>query len=301
MQIKFVKLMMQRLIYSMLCLCLASPLILAAEVRDEKVEKEEKELNIGVFPRRNVATSIKMFTPMVNYLEQQLGHKVSLDVAPDMPAFWSRLQNGDYDLVHLNQYHYVKAHAELGWQVILKNEEFGKDTLASALWVHEDSNIKELKDLQGKLIVFGGGKHAMVASIMNKDLMLKDGLTEDSYIGMSSLYPVKSILSVYYNQADAVGTGASVTKIPLIRKKIDVSKLRVLAQSKPLAHLPWAVSQDMSRADREALIKSFLSLNDSREGKQLLQGAGMSGIKPADDRDYDEHRVIIKRVLQEDY
>ena len=301
MQVKFVKLMMQRLIYGTLCLCLASPLLLAAEVRDEKVKKEQKELNIGVFPRRSVTTSIKMFTPMVNYLEQQLGHKVSLDVAPDMPAFWSRLQNGDYDLVHLNQYHYVKAHAELGWQVILKNEEFGEDILASAIWVHEDSDIKELKDLQGKLIVFGGGKHAMVASIMNKDLLLKEGLTDDSYIGMSSLYPVQSILSIYYRQADAVGVGVTVTKIPLIRKRIDVSKLRVLAQSKPLAHLPWAVSQDMSRADREALIKSFLSLNESREGKQLLKAAGMSGINPADDRDYDEHRVIIKRVLQEDY
>ena len=295
MQLKFVKLMIKRLIYSTLCLCLASPLVLAAE------EKDEKELSIGVFPRRNVATTIKMFTPIVNYLEQQLGHKVSLDVAPDMPAFWSRLKNGDYDLVHLNQYHYVKAHAELGWQVILKNEEFGKDTLASAIWVHKDSNIKQLKDLQGKLIVFGGGKHAMVASIMNKDLLLKEGLSDDSYIGMSSLYPVKSILSVYYNQADAVGTGAAVTKIPLIRKKIDVSELRMVGQSKPLAHLPWAVSQKMSSSDREALIKSLLSLNNSKSGKQLLGAAGMSGISLADDRDYDEHRIIIKRVLNEDY
>ena len=281
----------------LLCICLS----LCLFITSLQLLADEEELRIGVFPRRNVADSLKMFTPLAKYLEQQLGHSVSLDIAPDMPAFWSRLVNGEYDLVHLNQYHYARAHAELGWQAILKNEEFGKDTLASALWVHKDSDIKEVKDLQGKLIVFGGGDHAMVASIMNKDLLQQAGITENSYIAMSSVTPVKSILSVYYKQADAVGTGAHVTRIPLIREKIDVSDLRILAQSKPLAHLPWAIHQDMSTADRELLIKSLLSLNDSNTGKQILRSAGMTGIKLVDDKDYDEHRKIIKRVLNEEY
>ena len=93
----------------------------------------EDELRVGIFPRRNVDKSFQMFTPLIEHLQKRLNRTVVLDIPPDMPAFWSRLEEGKYDLVHLNQYHYVRAHAELGWQAILKNEEFGKDSLAAAL------------------------------------------------------------------------------------------------------------------------------------------------------------------------
>lgn len=261
----------------------------------------EDELRVGVFPRRAVDRSIQMFTPLIEHLQKELKRKVILDVPPDMPAFWLRLEQGKYDLVHMNQYHYVRAHAELGWQAILKNEEFGQDSLAAALWVHKDSNIKELSDLKGKLIVFGGGDHAMVASIMTRDMLQQAGITDDSYIGMSTLHPVRSIISVYYRQADAAGVGEPVIQIPQIRKKIDTSKLSILARTEPLAHLPWALSGNIDANTRERIVSSLLMLNDSRQGKKLLKGAGLTGIRAASDKDYDAHRKIIKRVLGEDY
>jgi len=258
-------------------------------------------LRIGIFPRRSVATTIKMFTPLSEYLGKQLDRKVSIDVAPDMPAFRSRLEAGEYDLVHLNQYQYVRANATMGWQAILRNEEFGEDTIAGALWVLKDSNIRRIGDLRGKLIVFGGGDHAMVASIMTRDILLQAGIGDDSFIGMATLHPVKSIISVYYNQADAAGVGELIVKHPAIRKKIDVSKLRLLAKSKSVAHLPWAVRGDMKANEKEEIINGLLSLNDTSKGKSVLRAAGLTGIRPALDRDYDEHRLIIKRVLDEDY
>ncbi|MFV2005225.1 MAG: phosphate/phosphite/phosphonate ABC transporter substrate-binding protein [Gammaproteobacteria bacterium] len=268
---------------------------------DVTVSIADDILRIGIFPRRSVASTTEMFTPLSNYLGEQLGRKVSIDVPPDMPAFWSRISNGEYDLVHLNQYHYVRANAEFGWQAILKNEEFGKDKIAGALWVLKDSSITQLSDLKGKLIVFGGGDHAMVASIMTRDILLQAGIREDSFIGMSTLHPVKSVVSVYYNQADAAGVGESIINLPAIRKKIDVSKLRVLAKSKSLAHLPWAVSGKMDKKEKEKIIASLLLLNDTRDGRSILKAAGLSGIRVAQDSDYDEHRLIIKRVLGEDY
>jgi phosphonate transport system substrate-binding protein len=256
---------------------------------------------IGIFPRRSVALTTKMFTPMSEYIGERLDMKVSMDVPPDMPAFWSRMENGEYDLVHLNQYLYVRANAKSGWQAILKNEEFGESNLAGALWVRKDSGFKNIGDLKGKLIVFGGGDHAMVASIMTRDILLQAGISDDSFIGMTTLHPVKSIISVFYKQADAAGVGSSIVKLPAIKKKIDVSKMRILAMSKSLAHLPWAVRGDMEKSEKEKVKKILLSLNDSTRGKSVLKSAGMTGILSVLDKNYDEHRVIIKRVLDEDY
>ena len=275
--------------------------ILSLFISDFSVLLADDVLRIGIFPRRSVAVTTKMFTPLAEYLEEQLGRTISIDVPPDIPAFWSRLEKGNYDLVHLNQYHYIRANAKYGWQAILKNEEFGEDNIAGALWVIKDSDIRRIDDLRGKLIVFGGGDHAMVASIMTRDLLQQAGLSNDSYIGMATLQPLKSIISVYYKQADAAGVADLVVKLPIIRKKIDVSKLRLLAKSKSLAHLPWAIRGDMKVNEKEKIINSLLSLNDSSNGKSVLEAAGLTGIRPALDRDYDEHRLIIKRVLDEDY
>ncbi len=259
------------------------------------------EIKIGIFPRRSVALTIKMFTPLAEYLSEKTGRKVSIDVPPDMPAFWSRMDEGKYDLVHLNQYHYARAHAKTGWQAILKNEEFGEDSIAGALWVLKNSDIHRISDLRGKLIVFGGGDHAMVASIMTRDILLKEGLDRESYIGMATLHPVRSIISVYYKQADAAGIGDKIDRLPAVRKKIDFSKLKMLAKSKALAHLPWAVRGDMSQPEIKMIRSSLLELNSSDKGKAILKAAGLTGIRPAKDSDYDEHRQIIKRVLNEDY
>ena len=288
-----------KLIYNKLAIKIL--IILSLFISDISLLLADEVLRIGIFPRRSVVATIEMFTPLSEYLGEQLGREVSIDVPPDMPAFWSRLEKGDYDLVHLNQYHYVRARAKLGWQAILKNEEYGKDKIAGALWVLKDSDIRRIEDLQGKLIVFGGGDHAMVASIMTRDILLQAGLGDDSYISMATLQPLKSIISVYYKQADAAGIADMVSKFPAVRKKIDVSKLRVLAKSKPLPHLPWAVRGDMEVNEIEIIKSSLLLLNDSSKGKTILKAAGMTGISSVMDSDYDEHRLIIKRVLDEDY
>ncbi len=256
---------------------------------------------IGIFPRRSVEDSKKMFTPLSAYLEQQLKKKIVLDVPPDMPAFWSRLEEGKYDLVHLNQYHYVRAHAKLGWQAILKNEELGEDTISAALWVLHSSNIRQVSDLREKLIVFGGGDHAMVASIMTRDMLLQAGINDDDYIGMTTIHPMKSIISVYYKQADAAGVSASVVKMPAIKKEIDTEELRLLAKSEPVAHLPWAIRGDIDEETRKRIVNALLSLNDSGSGVNVLKSAGLTGIRAANDSDYDKHREIIKRVLNEQY
>jgi phosphonate transport system substrate-binding protein len=89
--------------------------------------------------------------------------------------------------------------------------------------------------------------------------------------------------------------------MPRITAQIDTRQLRILARSEPIAHLPWAVSPYLEPEKINALQQAMLSMNDSNEGRRLLKSAGMSGIRPASDSEYDTTRIIIKRATGENY
>lgn len=258
-------------------------------------------LKVGIFPRRGMEKTLTIYTPLIRYLAEKTGLDLELDVAPDMDAFWNRLRNGQYDIAHMNQYHYVRVHAEIGYQVILKNEEFGQDTIASAIWVRQDSPYKALTDLRDKWIVFGGGRHAMVASIMAKDLLQQAGLGPTDYFSRYTLYPLDALIGLVSRNVDAAGVGDVADRIPGIRKKLGNARPRILAKSQRVAHLPWAVRADLDK-DIVASIKTvLLEMDKTSKGRALLKTLGMTGFREATNEEYDPHRKIILRVLGEDY
>jgi len=134
------------------------------------------DITMGVFPRRPVSVTHKLFKPLAEKLSKELGEPVKLVVLKDFKSFWKGVQGKQYDLVHFNQYHYIKSHKELGYEVIAVNEEFGSKKIAGALSVHKDSGIKSLADLKGKTILFGGGKKAMGSYIAPTSVLKKAGL-----------------------------------------------------------------------------------------------------------------------------
>lgn len=271
----------------------------------EKASAEKsnaKPLVIGIFPRRNPSTTLKLFTPLAKYLEQKLGREVAIRTAKNFKDFWGHLQKGEYDVVHFNQYHYVKSHKELGYKVILQNEEFGSQKLSGAIYVRSDSNINSLADLKGKKIGFGGGKLAMISYIAPSALLKKAGLTAGTdYFEQFAKNPPVSVLSTFHKKFDAGGAGDVVIKLGVVTNKIDTKQMKILAKTDPLAHIPWAVKGDMSDELSQQIQKSMLELNNSESGKAILKKAKLTGIHAANDDDYNPHREMIKFVTGQSY
>jgi len=258
-------------------------------------------LTLGVFPRRPAATTQRMFAPITAQLTALAGVQIQLDTPPDFSSFWQRLSNGRYQLVHLNQYQYLRAHAEHGFDAIAMNEEFGSDRIASVIWVNEDSPIDSLTGLRGKTLLLGGGRDAMMASIVPRYLLMQAGLPTGSYLVRSTLHPVKAVVALAFRQGDAVGSGEVVPQLPTVRAKLGDRRLRALARSAPLAHLPWATSRTITPADARTLGDALQRLNNTPAGKAALKAASLTGLHPASDDDYAPHRDIVLQVLGEDY
>jgi len=262
---------------------------------------EESPLVMGVFPRKGFTRTIENFTPLADYLSSQLGRKVILESGRNFAEFWQGVEQRRYDLVHYNQYHYVRSHKNLGYDVIAKNEENHRSTISGVLIVRKDSGIKNVAELRGKKIIFGGGRDAMQGYIIASYLLQQAGLPKDAYQAIFAGSPPNAIYATYYRQAGAAGSAGVNLELPMLRKNLDISQLKILARSDRLAQLPWAVKSELSPAVKAQLTSLLTNLSRSEAGRRILKRAGLTAIIPAKDNEYDPHRKIIKLILGEDY
>jgi phosphonate transport system substrate-binding protein len=253
-------------------------------------------LVMGIFPRRDAASTTQLFSPLSRYLERELGIPVVMELSPDFDSFKVNLQQRRYDLVHLNPFDYVSAHSELAYDALVKIEEFGEKTIKGAIYVRRDSGIQQLSDLAGKKILFGGGANAMMSYIIPTYLLQQAGLRKEDYEKSYAINPPNVVLATYLRCADAGGAGEVVWRLPVVTSKIDVSQLEVIAVSQPLPHLPWAVKREMPAPLKERLQFLLINLKQSEEGRDILKQAGLSAFHPVTDRQYDAHRAIIESV-----
>jgi len=258
----------------------------------------DHELTFGVFPRRNAAETTRMFTPMADRLSADLKRKVLLVTSRDFESFWTGVRERRYDIVHYNQYHYIRSSDF--YEVVAHIEEGGKKTIAGAIFVRKDSGIKSLQELRGRSVLFGGGEDAMIAYIANRYVMLQAGLKRDDFKPLFAVNPPNAIVAVHFRQADAAGAGDVGLDLPVVRKAIDPGELTTLAESPQLLQLPIAVKRGMSPALRAHIENVLLDLPKSDAGRQVLKSAALSGMGKARDKDYDPHRQMVQAVSRSD-
>ena len=261
----------------------------------------EKPLVLGVFPRRNVKITYKLFTPMAELLSIKLGRPVVIESTKSFKQFWLNVKNSRYDIVHFNQYHYIVSHQLFNYDVFAVNKELGKDTISGSLIVRKDSGINRIEDLRGKTILFGGSKRAMQSYISATWLLRQGGLNSGDYIEKFAINPPNTILSTYFKRADASGSGDVVMNLDNVRNRIDISKLKFLAKTKPMVHLPWAMNGKLSEDIKHRIAQLLTNLHNNDEGRKVLNAANLDALVPARDSEFNEHRKIIKDVYGDDY
>jgi phosphonate transport system substrate-binding protein len=260
------------------------------------------DITLGVFPRRPVAETHKAFKPLVEHLSKQLGEPVHLVVPKDFTAFWEGVQKQQFDLVHYNQYHYIKSHKELGYEVIAANEEFGDKQIAGALSVRKDSGIKTVADLKGKTILFGGGKKAMGSYIAPTAILKTAGLVEGKdYTATFAKNPPSAVIGVYNKAAAAAGSGNVVVRISAVTQKINADDIVILAESEQFIQLPWAVKSSMSPAKAKKIQALMVDLKSSSQGQEILNAAKVTGFYAVTDSDFAKVREMTKFAVGEDY
>ncbi len=236
-----------------------------------------------------------MFKPMAQYLAERLGRKIDLVTAKDFESFWHGVMAQQYDIVHYNQYHYIRSSQH--YEVIAHIEEFGRSTIAGVIYVRKESGITHLSQLRGRRVLFGGGQDAMISYIANRYLLQQAGLQKDDFKSLFAVNPPNSIIALHRQQAEAAGAGDGVLDLPVVSKAVDGKELVALASSVPLLQLPMAVKRTMPTGLRASIQSNLINIKTSEAGVRSLQAAALTGIGAAEDKDYDPHRKMVRAVL----
>lgn len=258
-------------------------------------------LTMGVFPRHNHDITIEMFSPLAEYLSHKIGKEIKLESENSFAAFWKNVSEQHYDIIHFNQYHYIKANKYFRYTAILKNEESGESTAMGIILVRRDSGIKTLEDLKGKQIIFGGGQDAFLSYIVPHYLLRQAGLVGGDYVEKIAINPPNAAIALYFHQVAAVGVGSSVSESPYIKKQIDLSELTPVAQSEIFPHLPWAVSTQLNGPLSKTIQDALADMHNTESGRRALKVAGLTGLVRTSDSEYNAVRKFIKETLGEDY
>lgn len=260
------------------------------------------EIKMGVFPRRSVEATQQAFQPLAEHLSKVLGEEVKLIVPNSFKDFWKGVKQNQFDLVHYNQYHYIRSRKELGHRVIVANEEFGNKQIAGALSVRKDSGVKSIADLKGKVILFGGGMKAMGSYIAPTAMLKKAGLVAGKdYMVNFALNPPSAVVGAYSKGAGAAGSGNVVLRLKATTKKINADDMQIIAESEPFTQLPWAVNSSVSDELADKIQNIMIHLKDSEEGRSVLKSAKVTDFYAVTDKDFDKVREITKYALDEDY
>lgn len=259
------------------------------------VQAAEDHLILGVFPRYKATQTTTMYAPLADHLSERLGRKVALVTAKDFDSFWKGVTQRRYDIVHYNQYHYIRS--ARSYRVVAHSQEFGKDAVAGALYVRRDSGITEISQLRGRTIIFGGGKDAMLSYIAPRYLLTQAGLKEGDFSTEIAVNPPNALLALYYKRADAAGGGDILIDLPVVKNTIDTKELRILAATEPLLFLPWAVKRDMPANLRQSIQAILVDLGLSDTGRNVLKAAETTRLGKAADSDYDPHRKMTNAVF----
>jgi phosphonate transport system substrate-binding protein len=253
------------------------------------------KLTLGIFPRLKATETVTIYQPLATYLSERLGRPVALVTSKDFDAFWQGVKAQRYDIVHYNQYHYI--HSAHAYRVIAHQQEFGRQSVAGALFVRADSGITELKQLRGKTIIFGGGRDAMMSYIAPRYLLMQAGVGEAEFKTEFAVNPPNALLALYHGQADAAGGGDILIDLPAVRNAIDAKQIKILAATEPLLFLPWAVKRSMPAKLADDIQALLVGLGDNDIGRKVLQSAKVTGMGAATDKDYDAHRRMTKAVF----
>jgi phosphonate transport system substrate-binding protein len=261
---------------------LASGLTLFATQVSASNKATKNSLSFAVAPQQSIEKLESRWTPILRYLEKISGISLHLKIAADIKEFEKHLANGKYDIAYMNPYHYTVFHNKPGYFAFAKQKD---KKITGIIVVRKDSPYRNVSELHNQTLAFPFPT-AFGASVLPRKFFEKNNLD------IKSMY-VSSHKSVYRSvlKGDTPAGGGILGTLYELNPNIH-SKLRILWKTKKYS--PHAIAAH-PRVNKKVLmqLKSIMfSMNEEKEGKNLLSKIKFSGIESATDKDWSDIREL---------
>ncbi len=251
---------------------------------------DPKLIRVALLPDENASTIIQNAQPLKAYLEKALGRQVEIIVTTDYSSMIEAMRFGRIEVAYFGPLSYVLARSKSEIEAFAVGLSRGAPTYTSVVVVQADSALKAVADVKGKMVAYGDV--ASTSSHLVPRAMLQD----------AGLVAETDYKTVYLGAHDAVARAVETGKVPagalskpiyesLIKAgKLDGSKLRVLAETRPIPNYPMALQSKLAPALKEQIRRAFLEIKDP----VILKSFRADGFAATDDKAYDVLRNTAK-------
>ncbi|WP_041721146.1 phosphate/phosphite/phosphonate ABC transporter substrate-binding protein [Pseudodesulfovibrio piezophilus] len=262
---------------------------------------ERKEaITYAYLPQYSHTISYKRHRALLQYLRQVTGLPLRQIFPDTFDEHIAMVQRGEIDISYSNPFVYIKL-AEAGATAFARIiEPSGKPNFQGQVICRADNpTIASLSDCRGKswIAVDPGSAGGY---------LFPRGLFYDHGIGMKDFSEVdfapgpggkqeKVVLAVHAGAYD-IGTIRKGT-LDIVAGKIDLSDIRVLAETRNYPGWVYSARKGLDPEVVKTLAQAMFALDyDNVDQQRILRAAGMRGIIPAKDIDYDPVRELADKL-----
>ena len=241
--------------------------------------------------------TVESYTPLLNYLSRKLDRPVELVQRRTYAEVNDLIERGDVDLAFVCTSAYVVGHRKFGMKLLAAPEVNGQAVYYSYLIVPADSPAKSMADLRGKVFAFTDPM-SNTGRLYPTYLVRQLGETPETFFRRTffTYSHDDAIRAVAAGLADGAAVDSLVYDFAVARDPELATKTKVIHRSPPFGSPPAVVNPNLSPKLQAKLQRLLLELDDTPEGREVLQSLGVDRFVPVDDAAYESVRALEEAV-----
>lgn len=242
--------------------------------------RQEKPLVFGILPLLSAEQLVARFSPLANYLSEQLRMAVYLETAPDFAEFARRTyEDRRYDILYTAPHLYARAHRKAGYRLVASVDSPG---MWAVIVTPKDSGIETILDLKGRRLATL--QPLSLAAILVRKTLLDAGIDPDVDLELvATPSHDASLLSSYHGVTDA----AALMQPPYAAASAEIKQdMRIIARSVTTPHIPISVGPWVAESCAGQITAVLTGMSASPLGRSVLQHIRFGGFKAPDTGEY---------------
>jgi phosphonate transport system substrate-binding protein len=252
-------------------------------------EGDIKVLRWGLIPADDATEMLRQYEPMVEYMENELGLDIEIQVTTDYTAAIIAMANGHIEMAWFGPFSYILAAEEAGAEALANGvrRDTGKATYKSIIITRSDSGIETLEDLKGRTFAFVDPASTS-GHLIPRKMLMENGINPDE--DFSTLYYAGSHdaveLAVKNGSVDAGALGDTTHNRMLKEGHIEPGEMTIVHVSVPIPGSPIVVRGDLPQDLKDRIQKALIEMDE--QTIHLVGGWGdIEKYVVVEDSDYD--------------
>lgn len=214
------------------------------------------DLVIGIVPQQSPLKLFRVWTPIAEYLSNEVDHKIVFKTEKSIPAFEKELYNGKYDFAYMNPYHFIVANSRQNYQAMVR-----ADKNIQGIIVAKKGFDKTLLD-SDKIKYLFPSPNAFAATLLTKHELSKNGAPKKTLD--KGLY-VNSHDSVYKAVSKGIGdVGGGIKRTFNNFSNKDIkNNLDIIYETNVYPSHPFAFHHRVNKDLKDKLVKALLNMPKS--------------------------------------